>query len=77
MAFAIFIFMSRSHFTRASLLHTALALVLSTDGQAQATRTVREPVIPAACAVLTAALTSVGDTPLADVDERRLDTERI
>ena len=44
---------------------------------AQDTRTVTEPVVPSACVTLTAAIPSVGDTTIADADEKRLDTQRI
>ena len=77
MAFAIFILMPFSHFTRAALFAAVFVLKLPTNGRAQDTRVVNEPVIPPACAILTAALIPVGDTTVADVDERLLDTERI
>lgn len=44
---------------------------------AQDTRTVVEPTIPPACTTLSASLTAVGDSTLAESDEGRLDTERI
>jgi polygalacturonase len=44
---------------------------------AQDTRTVTEPKIPASCAVLTARLAPVADTTLAESDERSLDTKHI
>lgn len=44
---------------------------------AQDTRNVTEPKPPNACTVLSAALTPVADTTLADADERRSDTQRI
>jgi polygalacturonase len=52
-------------------------LGVSVAAQAQDTRTVAEPKIPASCAVLTANLAPVADTTLADADERSLDTKRI
>jgi len=52
-------------------------LALAPLAYAQDTRTVREPVIPAACATLSAALVPVGDTTIAATDERSLDTDRI
>src|SRR5215471_1124876 len=54
-----------------------ILLALSTvSGQAQDTRTVTEPHVPATCAVLRATLSRQGDT-LAPQDESRLDTPRI
>src|SRR5215204_647043 len=53
------------------------ALFAATAAGAQDTRTVVEPKVPAACTVLTAALVPVGDSTLAESDERRLDTPRI
>ncbi len=44
---------------------------------AQDARTVTEPRRPATCAVLTAELTPVADTTLAEQDEQKLDTRRI
>jgi polygalacturonase len=44
---------------------------------AQDSRTVTEPTIPAACASLSANLTVVADTTLAESDESKLDTRRI
>ncbi len=58
-------------------LALAVSLVVATAVRAQDTRTVTEPRIPAACTVLQAALEPVGDSTLAEPDERRLDTERI
>ena len=54
----------------------AAVLVASSLG-AQDARNVTEPKRPAACAVLTAELTPVADTTLAEQDERKLDTQRI
>lgn len=51
--------------------------VLASALGAQDTRTVTEPRRPVACAVLTAELTPVADTTLAEQDERKLDTKRI
>jgi polygalacturonase len=56
---------------------TALTLAVPTLLAAQDTRTVVEPKIPPACTTLAAALVPVGDSTLAEADERRLDTERI
>ena len=61
---------------------TAIAAfaVLMTVGArlgAQDTRTVTEPVVPSACVTLTAAIAAVGDTTIADADEKKLDTWRI
>ena len=59
-------------------LPAALLLVLAAAPlAAQDTRVVTEPTVPAACATLDAALVPVGDTTLAEQDERRLDTDRI
>ena len=44
---------------------------------AQDTRTVREPVVPSACATLDAALVPQGDTTVSEADEGRLDSPRI
>ena len=58
----------------------ALCALLGASGAslgAQDTRTVTEPVVPPTCVTLTAAIASVGDTTVADVDEQRLDTRRI
>jgi beta-xylosidase len=56
----------------------ATALLLAATGaQAQDTRSIREPVRPAACAEVRALLTPVGDTTVAPADEVRLDTPRI
>jgi polygalacturonase len=52
----------------------AIAAVSAGTLSAQDTRTVTEPKVPAACATLTAELTPVADTTLADADERKLDT---
>jgi polygalacturonase len=54
----------------------AVILVASSLG-AQDARNVTEPKRPAACTVLTAELTPVADTTLAEQDERKLDTQRI
>ena len=55
----------------------AAALGMTGTLSAQDTRVVREPKVPAPCAVLRAALVPVADTALANVDETRLDTGRI
>ncbi len=62
-----------------SPLSLALALALGQAGGlgAQDRRTVREPTVPPACATLTARLAAVGDSTLADADERKLDSDRI
>jgi len=65
----------RTSFVSLSVL--ALLAAPRTSAQAQDTRTVTEPKVPASCAVLTAALVPVADTTLADSDERALDTDRI
>ncbi|MBL0940014.1 MAG: family 43 glycosylhydrolase [Gemmatimonadaceae bacterium] len=44
---------------------------------AQDTRTVREPVVPAACATLDAVLVPVGDSTVSDADESKVDSPRI
>ena len=54
-----------------------IALTAAVVAGAQDTRTVAEPKVPTACATLTAELTPVADTTLADGDERKLDTKRI
>ena len=55
----------------------AVILVVASSLGAQDARTVTEPRRPAACAVLTAELTPIADTTLAEQDERKLDTQRI
>ena len=50
-------------------LSLAVALPLAVAARAQDTRTVTEPKFPAACATLTAELTPVADTTLAEQDE--------
>ena len=57
--------------------HLTLVLSLSATAAAQDRRTVSEPVVPPYCTTLQAALGTVGDSTVADGDERRLDTERI
>lgn len=60
--------------------YTALAtvaLLAATGANAQDRRTVTEPVIPTACITLSAALNLVGDSTVAEADERSLDTDRI
>jgi polygalacturonase len=52
-------------------------LAWSSSAAAQDARAVTEPTVPPACTVLTAELTPVADTTLADADEHRLDTQRI
>ncbi|HEV8495264.1 MAG TPA: pectinesterase family protein [Gemmatimonadaceae bacterium] len=59
------------------LILTSAAALIAVTARAQDTRTVVEPKVPAACATLTADLTPVADTTLADDDERKLDTKRI
>ena len=54
-----------------------LALLIANSAGAQDRRTVTEPVIPPACITLTASLTVVGDSTIAEGDERTLDTDRI
>ena len=58
-------------------LSLAVALPLASPLVAQDTRTVTEPKFPAPCATLTASLSPVADTTLADADEGKLDTQRI
>jgi polygalacturonase len=55
----------------------ALVCVTATFARAQDTRNVVEPKRPASCAVLTAELSPVADTTLAESDESKLDTRRI
>jgi polygalacturonase len=55
----------------------ALAILLANSASAQDRRTVTEPVVPPACTTLGATLTAVGDSTIADADERKLDTDRI
>lgn len=74
MAFSNF---SRSAVRRDLLAASILGFIATAPLAAQDTRTVKEPVVPAACQVLTASLVPVADTSLAESDERRLDTERI
>ena len=61
---------------RPSLL-AALALLLAIPAGAQDRRTVTEPVVPPTCSTLTASLSAVGDSTVAEADEGRLDTGRI
>lgn len=58
-------------------LALTLTLVAAARLGAQDRRTVTEPVIPAACSTLTASLVAIGDSTLAESDERKLDTDRI
>jgi polygalacturonase len=61
-----------------SLCSLCCALGLGASAlRAQDRRTVRQPVIPPACAALPARLVAVGDSTLAEADERKLDTDRI
>jgi polygalacturonase len=55
----------------------AFAAIAAARLGAQDTRTVTEPHYPASCTVLTAALSPVADTTLAESDERKTDTKRI
>jgi polygalacturonase len=55
----------------------AAAVLVGSSLSAQDTRNVTEPKRPATCTVLTAELTAVADTTLAEQDERKLDTKRI
>jgi polygalacturonase len=55
----------------------ALLMALAASAAAQDRRTVTEPKIPSSCAILTAALESVGDSTLAEGDEGKADTHRI
>lgn len=52
-------------------------MMLNTPLSAQDTRTVTEPKFPGACTTLTANLSPVADTTLAESDENKLDTDRI
>ena len=64
--------------TRLALGMTAILCVAAAGtARAQDTRTLTEPRYPATCTTLTAELTPVADTTLADADERKLDTRRI
>jgi polygalacturonase len=63
--------------TRRLIGLAAIALLLPHRASAQDTRTVTEPRLPSACTVLEARLTSVGDSSLAESDERSLDNDRI
>ncbi len=56
---------------------SVVAAMLASSVGAQDTRNVTEPKFPVACATLSAELTPVADTTLAEVDERKLDTKRI
>jgi polygalacturonase len=60
-----------------AFVSVAVAGIVAGAAEAQDTRTVTEPKVPAACATLTAELTPVADTTLADADERKLDTKRV
>src|SRR4051812_21072389 len=55
----------------------ALGAIAGARLAAQDTRTVTEPRIPAACTVVTAELSPVADTTLAESDELKTDTKRI
>jgi len=55
----------------------AAVILCGSSLAAQDARTVAEPKRPAACTVLTAELTPVADTTLADQDEEKLDTKRV
>jgi polygalacturonase len=63
--------------TRASIALIAAAVIVAATASAQDARTVVEPKRPAACSVLTAELSAVADTTLAESDESKLDTPRI
>jgi len=58
-------------------LAVAVCAIVALPLRAQDTRTVVEPKFPTACSTLTADLSPVADTTLADADERKLDTDRI
>ncbi|MEO8621947.1 MAG: pectinesterase family protein [bacterium] len=58
-------------------LTLALTLPIADSAGAQDRRTVTEPVVPSACTTLTATLIAVGDSTIAEADERKLDTDRI
>ncbi|MFL5562074.1 MAG: pectinesterase family protein [Gemmatimonadaceae bacterium] len=55
----------------------AFGVVVPKWVRAQDTRTVTEPRVPKACVTLNAALAVVGDSTIAEEDERKLDTQRI
>ena len=60
------------------ILLTAAGLVVVVAAHAQDTRTVTEPVIPPACATITAALSATENgRTIAEADESKLDTARI
>ena len=63
--------------TRQVALAFAAGAFVASPLRAQDTRTVTEPKRPATCTVLTAELTPVADTTLADRDEGKLDTKRV
>jgi polygalacturonase len=72
--------MTRASGTRAIAALLAVVgptIAIATTVAAQDTRTVTEPKFPAACATVTAELTPVADTALAESDESKLDTKRI
>lgn len=56
---------------------TVMLAAGAAPGAAQDRRTVVEPTIPPACTTLDAMLVPVGDSTIAEGDERRLDTERV
>ena len=60
-----------------TVVRVALASLCVHSIRAQDTRTVVEPKRPAACATLSAELSPLADTTLADGDETKLDTKRI
>lgn len=76
-------FAQRCTFTRMTMESQLRSIVLpltmlaAAAAGAQDRRTVVEPVIPPACTTLEAALIAVGDSTVAEADERRLDTKRI
>lgn len=67
--------MARS--TKAIVRAATLLFIVAAPLMAQDSRNVTEPSVPSSCAVLTATLKSVGDSTIAEADERRPDTQRI
>ncbi|MDB4914792.1 MAG: endo-polygalacturonase/pectinesterase [Gemmatimonadetes bacterium] len=54
-----------------------MTILLAATAAAQDRRTVVEPTIPAACTTLTATLLAVGDSTIAEADERKVVTDQI
>ena len=66
-----------SNFPRGAAAVLLTAGLMANVAFGQDTRRVTEPVIPPACTTLQAHLATVGDSTIADSDEKRPDTERI